>query len=227
MPRGARIVIPGLPHHITARGNNRHDVFFTDDDRDFYLALLADNCTRFDLHVEAYCLMTNHVHVIGVPDNHRSLELAIGRTQLKYAIYVNRYHGRSGHLWEDRFYSCPLDSEHRLRATQYVERNPVRSRMVKAAHLYPWSSASAHCGQSAPHRVLGSLQGWFKRHHPDDWQERLGDALPDDLVTAIRRRTFRGQPLGTDHFVAQLEARLNRRLRPNPVGRPRKSAAAE
>ena len=106
MPRRARVVVPGLSHHVTARGNNRHDVFFVDDDRRFYLDVLADYSARYGLSIEAYCLMTNHVHVVGVPLEERSLELAIGRTQLRYAMYVNRFHSRSGHgcaVWTGTF----------------------------------------------------------------------------------------------------------------------------
>ena len=106
MPRVARIVIPGWPHHVVQRGNNRQDVFFVDDDCRAYLRFLCDQSARFGIHILGYCLMSNHVHIIAVPDGEDSLAKAIGRTHFLYAQYVNRVHGRSGHLWQNRFYSC-------------------------------------------------------------------------------------------------------------------------
>jgi len=150
MPRIARIVIPGCPHHITQRGNNRQDVFFVDDDRQRYLAILAAQAERFGLTVQGYCLMTNHVHLIATPREPESLAKAVGRTHWLYTQYVNRLHGRSGHLWQNRFYSCALDEPHFYAAMIYVERNPVRARLVRRAWRYPWSSAAAHCDGRDP-----------------------------------------------------------------------------
>ncbi len=110
MPRVARIVIPGCPHHITQRGNNRQDVFFVDEDRDAYLRMLGEQAERFGVRVEAYCLMSNHVHLVATPRHADSLAKAIGRTHWLYTQYVNRLHGRSGHLWQNRFFSCALSA---------------------------------------------------------------------------------------------------------------------
>src|ERR1043166_4612728 len=101
MPRIARAVAPGLPHHITKRGNNRLAVFFTDDDRHAYLDLLAEQSDRFGLAILTYCLMTNHIHIIAVPREAASLAKAIGRTHYLYAQYINRLHRRCGHLWQN------------------------------------------------------------------------------------------------------------------------------
>ena len=127
----------GCVHHVTQRGNNRQDVFFVDDDRRVYLELLAQQAPRFGLSVQGYCLMTNHVHL---------LAKTLGRTHFLYTQYVNRLHGRSGHLWQNRFYSCALDEPQQWAALGYVERNPVRARLVRLAWRYEWSSAAAHCG---------------------------------------------------------------------------------
>ena len=131
MPRVARIVLEGQPHHITQRGNNRQDVFFLADDRLAYLELLRIHGERFGFRVLGYCLMTNHVHLIGVPARQESLAKAVGRTNFRYTQYINRMHGRSGHLWQNRFYSCALDDVHLCRAMCYVEQNPVRAKMVR------------------------------------------------------------------------------------------------
>ena len=131
MPREARVVVPGFPHHITQRGNDRQDVFFTDDDHGFYLDTLKECSEEHGLRVIGYCLMTNHIHLIAVPVAETSLAKAVGGTHLRYARHVNRLHGRSGHLWQNRFFSCPLEERHYLAALRYVDRNPVRARMVR------------------------------------------------------------------------------------------------
>ena len=146
MPRAARIVVPGAMHHITHRGNNRQDVFFVDDDRRAYLDLLRQQSGRFGFVVEGYCLMTNHIHIVGTPADEESLGKAFGRTHFMYTQYANRRHERSGHIWQNRFFSCALDAPHGWNALAYVELNPVRAGIVRRAWHYPWSSAAGHCG---------------------------------------------------------------------------------
>ena len=153
MPRVGRIVIPGCAHHVTQRGNNRQDVFFVRDDYRTYLAILGEQSRRYGLQVHAYCLMTNHVHLVATPRSGQSLAKAVGRTHWLYTQTINRLHGRSGHLWQNRFYSCALDGDHYWAAIRYAERNPVRARLHRKAWLYPYSSAAAHVaktGTAAP-----------------------------------------------------------------------------
>jgi putative transposase len=221
MPRAARIVIPGCPHHVAQRGNNRQDVFFVDDDRRFYLETLREQSERFGLAVTAYCLMSNHVHLVCTPRRDDSLAKAVGRTNLYYARYVNRLHGRVGHLWQDRFFSSSLDEEHFWSALVYVERNPVRAGLVRKPWRYPWSSAAAHCGDRDPTGLL-DLSAWAEMLPPGvDWAEGLSAAQDEEVVRRLRGWTHRGCPLGSDSFVSKLERQLGRRLRPRPVGRPR------
>jgi len=146
MPRIARAVVPECPHHITQRGNNRQGVFFVADDYRLYLDILREQSRRYGLEVHAYCLMANHVHLVATPHGADSLAKAVGRTHWRHSQAINRLHGRSGHLWQGRFYSCALDRPHFWAAVQYVERNPVRARLVRRAWDYAWSSAAAHCG---------------------------------------------------------------------------------
>ena len=223
MPRIARIVVPDCPHHVTQRGNNRQDVFFVDDDRRAYLEILAEQSERFGLKVQGYCLMTNHVHLIATPRAAESLSRAIGRTHWIYAQYINRFHGRSGHLWQNRFHSCGLDDRHFRSAMIYVERNPVRAKMVRMARRYRWSSAAAHCGQKDASGML-DLDLW-RRICPDvpEWSKTLTAGDDKELGDKLRIWTSRGRPLGSDSFVSKLEKTLGRRLRPLPVGRPRKT----
>jgi putative transposase len=226
MPRIARIVIPGWPHHITQRGNNRQDVFFTDDDRRAYLRLLKDRCLAAGVEVMAYCLMTNHVHLVAVPEREHSLAQAIGRTNFLYTQYINRRHRRVGHLWQNRFYSCTLDNVHLWRAVCYVERNPVRARIVRLAWRYPWSSAAAHTGRRDTTGLL-DLDAWRRTWKPVAWQEQLGAPEDEDQVRGLRRSTHTGRPLAAEGVLSRLEHRLHRRLRPLPVGRPPKKQIAE
>lgn len=240
MPRMARVVVPGVPHHITQRGNNRQPVFFTDDDRRLYLSLLHDHAQRFGMAIRGYCLMSNHVHLVAVPSRPESLAKTLAGVHLKYAQFINRAHGRSGHLWQNRFYSCPLDAEHELAAVRYVERNPVRARLVRFAWRYPWSSAAERCGESHPvataaprasrskHAGRASVTPaellepdvWSERYRPHQWRRLLQQPEDDALIKRLRRNTFNGRPLGSDRFIAKLEAALNRRLREPKMGRP-------
>jgi putative transposase len=223
MPRVARIVVPGVPHHITQRGNNRLDVFFVDDDRRAYLDMLGEQADRFGLTVLGYCLMGNHVHLIAVPAGEESLAKAVGRTHFLYTQYVNRLHRRSGHLWQNRFFSCALDDVHLWRALSYVERNPVRARLTRSAWTYPWSSAAAHVGRDKPVGLL-EMSPWRAVWTPAKWRAEIAEPEAADWLTQFRLNTHRGRPLGSDSFVSKLEHLLNRRLRPLPIGRPRKKA---
>ncbi|MGC9453830.1 MAG: transposase [Phycisphaerae bacterium] len=222
MPRVARVVIPGCPHHVTQRGNNRQDVFFTDDDRRAYLEILREQCERFGLGVQAYCLMTNHIHLVATPATGESLAKAVGRTNWRYAQHVNRWHARSGHLWQNRFYSCPLDEQHFWTAVTYVERNPVRAGVVRVAWEYAWSSAGAHVGGSDRSGLLDIAQWreWLPR--AGDWREALGRPGEAGRVEQLRGATIAGRPLGSDDFIAKLETAIGRRLRRLPVGRPKR-----
>jgi putative transposase len=222
MPRTSRVVIEGCAHHVTQRGNNRQDVFFVDDDRRQFLALLAEAAERFGLTVDGYCLMTNHIHLVVTPERQSSLADALKRTNQLYAQYVNRFHGRSGHLWQDRFFSCALDEMHRWRAMVYIERNPVRARLSRKAWSWPWSSAAGHCGGDDLTGLL-DLSGWHEQMDAARWCDLLTRDDDQQELTRFRLYTGRGRPLGSDKFVAKLETLLGRRLRPLPHGRPAKN----
>src|SRR5512143_1905780 len=146
MPRMARVVVPGIPHHLTQRGNHREDIFFNDGDRQRYLQLLLEYSAKHGMKTLAYCLMTNHVHLVSVPTGADTFARAMKPVNLRYAQHVNWNKGICGRLWQGRFFSCPLDEEHLWAAIRYVERNPVRVRLARRAEQYPWSSAAAHCG---------------------------------------------------------------------------------
>jgi len=221
MPRTARIVVPQMPHHVVQRGNNQQDVFFVKDDRRVYLEILGEQAARFGLTVLGYGLMTNHIHLIVVPEDEESLARGVGRTHFAYTQYINRFHGRSGHLWQNRFYSCGLDESHLWQAMCYVERNPVRAKMVRMPWRYKWSSAAAHVGETGPPEWL-DMSWWSAEWTAKRWRKAIIRPEDNALVTRLRLNTHTGRPLGSDSFLSRLEKRLGRRVRPLPVGRPSK-----
>jgi REP-associated tyrosine transposase len=223
MPRVARIVVPGVPHHITQRGNNRQRVFFTDEHRSLYLDLLKKHATQFGLQIWAYCLMENHIHLVATPRSADSLANAIGRTDFRYAQQVNRDTRRSGHLWQNRFYSCALEDVHLWRAMRYVERNPVRAGLVRVAWRYRWSSAAAHVSGVDATGLL-DMAAWREQWKKSSrWAEALRD--PDDEGRELLCGSTRtGRPLGGKKFVAGIERLLDRRVQARPVGRPKRQS---
>jgi len=223
MPRIARIVIEGLPHHITQRGNNRQDIFFVDDDRKVYLEILEQQSAKYDLTIMGYCLMSNHIHLIAIPACEDSLAKVIGRTHFIYAQYINRFHKRSGHLWQNRFYSCPLDSRYFYIALSYIERNPVRAKMTRMPWTYRWSSASAHTGGEDEFGLI-DVERWRQQSAGINWKSVLRAGMDDRQINRIRVYCRTGRPLGSDSFVSRLESIVGRRLRALPIGRPKKKA---
>ena len=211
----------GCAHHITQRGNNRQDVFFVDDDRHVYLELLKEQAGRYGLGIVGYCLMGNHVHIIAIPQAEDSLATAIGRTHFRYTQYINRFHKRSGHLWQGRFYSCPLDEQHFWLAMRYVELNPVRAKLCRKPWRYEWSSAAVHVDAKARSELL-NLPQWFDMISPEQWRKALNAGIDEAQLARLRANTHTGRPLGTDSFLSKLEKLLGRRVRPLPVGRPKK-----
>ena len=224
MARTARVVVPGIAHHITQRGVRRLPVFVDDQDRILYSKTLLESCRRYELRILAYCWMTNHVHVIAVPQNPDSLAKAFRRAHSVYGLNFNHKHKFSGYLWQDRFYSCPLDEPHMWAAVRYVERNPVRAGLASKAEDYPWSSALSHCdGKVDP--LLDP--DWPPVPAIPDWSAWLAS---DDEISdrRIRSRTRSGVPCGDDAFVSRLEQDLGRTLRlqrPGPRPREKKSVA--
>ena len=223
MPRLARAVAVGYAHHITQRGNNRQDVFFVDDDRRLYLELLKEQADKYSLELAGYCLMSNHIHIVAIPHEQDSLAKAIGRTHFRYTQYINHFHRRSGHLWQGRFYSCALDERHFWLAMKYIELNPVRARLCRKPWRYKWSSAAGHVDDKAESDIL-KLPWWYDIISAGQWRKELEAGLSDSELSRVRLSTHTGRPLGSDSFISKLEKLLNRRVRPLPVGRPRKES---
>ncbi len=222
MVRLARVVAPGLPHHVTQRGNRRQETFFCAADYRAYLALMAEWCGRRGVEIWAYCLMPNHVHLIATPETGDGLRRAIGEAHRRYTLRINRREDWTGHLWQGRFISFPMDQAYLLSAARYVELNPVRARLARRAQDYPWSSAAAHlAGQDDRLVKTGPLLALV-----DDWAEFLEDGLEASAAEALRRHERTGRPLGGEPFLAALERRLGRTLAPQKRGpKPKLSKA--
>ncbi len=219
MARLARVVAPGLPHHVTQRGNRRQPVFFSDDDYAAYRTLLAEGCRAAGVALWAYCLMPNHVHLILVPRDADGLRAALAEAHRRYTRHVNFREGWRGYLWQGRFASCPMDERHLLAAARYVELNPVRARLAAAAADWPWSSARAH---------LAGRDDEAVRVKPlldlvPDWAAFLAGGLSEAERDAVRAGERTGRPLGSGTFTARLEKRLGRPLaRQKPGPKPKR-----
>ena len=177
--------------------------------------MLADYGERYGLEVWAYCLMTNHVHFIAVPQTPDALGRTFRDTHQAYASWLNRKTRQSGHLWQGRFYSTPLDEPHLWTAVRYVERNPVRAGLAQRAEDWPWSSAAAHCNMRTDDLLSAIQMPW----PVPDWPAYLRDE-DEQEVASLRSRMRTGRPCGSDSFVQRLESLLGRILQP-PKNRAR------
>ena len=221
MPRLAHIVVVNVPHHVTQRGNARQFLLASDGERLVYLDLLRQYLQLHHLSLLGYCLMSNHVHLVVVPRKAEAPSLALKQTHGRYASYWNASHRSSGHVWQGRFYSCPLDAPHLWMALRYAELNPVRAKLVARAESWRWSSAVAHCGSGEPDSGL-ETDLWSKRWSAGSWREYLAAGETEAEVTAIRQCTHTGRPLGTAEFIRSLEQATLRHLAPQKGGRPGK-----
>jgi putative transposase len=222
MARIARVVFPGIPHHVTQRGNRRQETFFCDEDYAEYLALLTERCEHWGVEVWAYCLMTNHVHLVAVPATADGLARAIGEAHRRYTRMVNFRENWRGYLWQGRFASFPMDAAYLMAAARYVELNPVRAKMCRAPWAYKWSSAAAHVAgkddvlvRAAP---LIERLGVGGEAGGDEWKRFLLGGLDPDEAAVIRRHERTGRPLGPREFVERLERMLGRSLRRQKPG---------
>ena len=217
MARIARVIADGIPHHITQRGNRRQQTFFAPDDYAAYLSHMAEWCKKCRVAVWAYCLMPNHVHLVAVPEVSGGLRRAIGEAHRRYTLMVNARHGWTGHLWQGRFASFPMDEQYLLAAVRYVELNPVRAKLVEEPAAWKWSSAAAHLAGKDDElvRVAPLL------HLVDDWRKFLSDENEEEC-RHIRRHERTGRPLGDAGFLAKLEEALGRIFAKQKPG-PRKA----
>jgi putative transposase len=218
MARFRRLVVPGLPHHVTQRGVRRQTTFFDDLDYRRYLEIAKDLLPHSGLQIWAYCLMPNHIHAVVVPQHPDALAGYFGRLHKKYAQITNFRYEWSGHLWQNRFYSVVMDEQHTLTALRYVERNPVRSGITKYPQDWPWSSAQGNLQRQndplIPGRPALSVV--------PNWSDYLSVLETDDDLKSLRKVTGTGRPCGDDGFIETLERATGRKVRKRKAGRIKK-----
>ncbi|TET39633.1 MAG: transposase [Planctomycetota bacterium] len=232
MPRFARIVMPGVPHHVTQRGNRRQQTFFTSEDYEEYLNLLGEWSRRASLSVWAYCLMPNHVHLLVVPEDANSLRQCISQVHCRYTRMINFREKWRGYLWQGRFASFPMDDSHMLAAARYILLNPVRAKLVDQADEWPYSSIHAHLKEAdRGHARISRSERTGDMHvisrseiracprkplaeelvekqgiscYIDDWNAFLyADVLEDDFGE-LRFHERTGRPLGSESFLERI-----------------------
>ncbi|WP_024955494.1 transposase [Sulfurospirillum arcachonense] len=199
MARIKRIVIPNIPHHVTQRGVRSMNIFFKDEDYTYYKQLLLSQCQLYDLEVISYCLMTNHIHLIVIPKSRESLSKAIGETHRLYTRKINFEQKVKGHLFQERFYSTPLDAEHLLHALRYVEQNPVKAYMVKYAWDYKYSSARHRLDLKKENELLSDYEAI-------DNITNYKEFLQQNIQTKfIQEKTRTGKPCGNEEFYDKIQ----------------------
>jgi putative transposase len=222
MARLARVVIPGLPHHVTQRGNRREAVFFGDDDYQAYLDLVAGAARRSGTEIWAYCLMPNHVHFIMTPTTSDGLRATFAEAHRRYAARIHARLKVTGHLWQGRLSSTAMDERHLMACARYVPMNPVKAGMVERAREWRWSSAAAHLAGCDDGVV--TVKPLLDR--VDDFAGFLQAAEDEVALRALQRSWSTSRPVGSDEWIRQLEQQTARVLAPARRG-PKPKAKAE
>lgn len=219
MARLARVVLPGIPHHITQRGVRSMNIFSNDEDRVFYLELLRSASQEFSLDILAYCLMSNHVHLLIIPKYEISLSRGIGMVHRHYSRMINFREQIRGFLFQGRFFSCPLDDRHLSATLAYIALNPVRAGICEDPSEYQWSSTRFYLGLEAKNLLIRNRDQFGS---PADWKKRLRrNPVEIDLL----RKHFRtGRPLGGKDFLLEAEKITGRELIPKKAGRKLKNS---
>lgn len=228
MPRASRIVIAGYAHHIIQRGHNRQAVFVSDRDFLYYLENLREWKDAYDCRIYAYCLMTNHVHLIVDPgEDERNLACLMKRVAGRHTRYVNRLERRTGSLWEGRFKSSPISTdEYLLACCRYVELNPVRAGIVADPADYRWSSYGVKIGSrqeallDQDPRYLGLADS--EKERAEIYATWVKESIAAEEWELIRKSLQRGQLTGSSRFVEEIEKKIERRVEFRGPGRPKK-----
>ena len=215
MPRIARLVVPGYPHHVTQRGNRRQKTFFNSQDHLAYLELVASAKEKARCEIWAYCLMPNHVHFVIVPEHEGSLADLFKEAHRRYTRRINFRENWRGHLWQERFHSFVMDEKHLNATVRYVELNPVSARLCDKPEEWRWSSIHAHLAGKDDELV--TVRPMLDRH--PNWLDYLGGYQSNDMIEKVRIHTRTGRPLGSEFFIETLESLSGRSLKPRKPGR--------
>lgn len=226
MARLPRLIVPGYPHHIIQRGNNRQAIFADDVDRERYLLLLSESAKRHRLPIHAFVLMTNHVHLLATPAEVGAIAAVMQAVGRAYVRWFNKRHERSGTLFEGRFRSSMVDADHyALACTRYIEMNPVRAGLVSRPEEFRWSSHRHHVGLQ-PHPLITEHAAiWGLGNTPFERQssyKKMFDAPHEELANTFIRKTINsGLPLGSEAWIEALSQRQTRPVKSGKPGRPR------
>lgn len=225
MARLPRLTVPGYPHHLIQRGNNRQAIFASTADYETLLSMLDENARKFHVDLHAYVLMTNHFHLLATPATLDGLPLMMQAVGRRYVRYFNQREGRTGTLWEGRYRSTLIQADRYLLACMvYIDLNPVRAGLVTAAKDYPWSSHAHYVGLRSdklitPHPLYWSLGNTpFSREAA--YAEMVAAGVSPDQQQALTESALRGWALGTPDYVADLQKRTARRVTKARPGRP-------
>jgi len=230
MPRRPRVIVPNTPQHIIQRGNNRQACFYADEDYQFYLEWLKEYADKTECHINAYVLMTNHVHLLVSTKKAEALGALMKALGQRYTQYVNKMYKRSGTLWEGRYKSCPIQAETYLLACQrYIELNPVRANMVGHPAEYKWSSYATNAQGDKnliiqPHAIYKAL-GLDAASRRAAYRELFRYSLDIGVVDEIRKATNGNYVLGNSKFAEQIASALGRRVIAGKSGRPKLTGA--
>lgn len=225
MARLPRLTVPGYPHHVIQRGNNRQAIFAVPDDYEVLLDLIAENASKFGVAVHAYVLMSNHFHLLATPETSDSLPLMMQSVGRRYVRYFNDRQGRSGTLWEGRYRSTLIQTErYLLTCMAYIDLNPVRAGLVAEARDYPYSSHRHYVGMHTDKRVVPPALIWELGNTPfareAAYAELVRTGLNSDQQKALTQSVLSGWALGEPDFVADLQKRTARRVSKALPGRP-------
>ena len=225
MARLPRLSLPGVPHHVIQRGNNRQAIFSSAQDRQAFLDRLEENAQKFAVAVHAYVLMDNHFHLLVTPNTDTGLPKmmqAIGRS---YVRYFNDRQKRSGTLWEGRYKSTLIQTERYLLACMvYIDLNPVRAGMVVSGQDFAWSSHGHYVGLRADKLIAPHPLYWQLGNTPfareAAYAEMVHAGISPAQQQALTDATLRGWALGEPDFVADLQTKTRRRVSKASAGRP-------
>ena len=225
MARLPRLTLPGYPHHVIQRGNNRQAIFNSTADHQTLLILLAENAKKFKVAIHAYVLMSNHFHLLATPQTLEGLPQMMQAVGRSYVRYFNDTQQRTGTLWEGRYKSTVIQTERYLLACMaYIDLNPVRAGMVAAARDYPWSSHGHYTGQRidpliTPHALFWELGNTpFAREAA--YAQLVQSGISPVQQAALTDSAMSGWALGEPDFVEDLQKRTGRRVAKGLAGRP-------
>ena len=227
MPRTSRVVLANYPHHIIQRGHNKQVVFAATEDYEYYFNNLKEWKKKLGCRIYAYCLMTNHIHLIIDPgDNADNLALFMKRISGRQTRYINRIEGRRGTLWEGRYKSSAIDKDDYLLACcRYVELNPVRAGLVDDPEKYKWSSYRNKVGieklswldLDPCYMQLGNTM----KEREKLYSQFVKEVISKEEIERIREAAQRGQLTGSNYFIEKVAEKIGRRIEFRKQGRPK------